>query len=839
MNFDIEELKIQFYTNMRGKGNQIIEFKRSMLYHPELQAADDLNEYPYFTFDVPYPLNRLRYLTYNDRVEFFFNKQKFIERLDAYSDRRYILKKSNIPDEEEYYRRRDKNIENNIMTMIEILFPTKFPVINDLRTSYDHVFNESSIRRMILNPVIRKHFSYLKVNGQVYTFKKNIWLNDMLNHPMYRRLINEYRKFWVWANEEKSRWVSIVNKAYPTLRSPIDRIWIRLFQIIKDKILSSTTIDNGEVLLEEKMFAFITRYFELLLLNNYTIEEINKHRDEIILFIDDLEENSEETVRLLQDEIIKIVADKTRLEAELADNEEKKTQKKADFDRTEDERIRVDPNLKRKRFQDVDVGKKFNETRRSISDSIRELEVKKKKIDKEIARAEKKGDYNLLKGFLTEIIQATIENFKVPTDIIAKSKEVVRLLKLMKDEDSPLETRSLLIFENPLELPVEKYQKVLDLFEKPFSVIQKEQNPIPPEYRNFAYVILSEYRRPQRESTNVTLQNIINGFDANSVQDFFTIFEKIYDVYMIGQGNKFDAKEEKRYKDLLNVGMCYINTNVSKGVRREIYVMSDFIEGEVNKDNVNNIYCPFVSDHLGNEFEYLVRMFQYGKVGNKDTNRWAVDRNRMIFSLKQLESQKAEELGKNVVMVARAVGMPDNAARDLSQKLIVPEQQNRNLKNLERLNTLFLSRVVADDKGIKDAFTDVNQYDQTTQIYDLNLLEYLKKNKKELYDLIEEWNEKEQQRDNKVLDKLIKLKSVFKGEIEALEQQLKNYEINTDNVKKNKINYEIARQELYIAVADKLIKIEQGKVEKVVIGGNRSRNKKRLYRKHRVTKRHK
>ena len=832
MNFDIEELKIQFYTNMRGKGNQTIEFKRSMLYHPELQAADDLKEYPYFTFDVPYPLNRLRYLTYNDRVEFFFNKQKFVERLDAYSDKRYVLKKSNVPDEAEYYRRRDKNIENNIMTMIEILFPTKFPVINDLRTSFDHVFNESSIQRMILNPVIRKHFSYLKINGEIYTFKKNIWLNDILNHPMYRRLINEYRKFWVWANEEKSRWVSVVNRAYPTLRSPIDRIWIRLFEIIKDKILSSTTKEGeSEVMLEENMFAFIKNYFELLLLNNYTIDEINEYRDEIILFIDDLEDNSGEAVKLLEDEIGKNEIEISRLNKELEANELEKAAAKTEFD--------SNPNSRGKRFQDVDVGKKINETIRNINASIRDLERNKTKIDKEIARAKKKGNYNLLKGFLAEIIQDTIESFKVPSDIIAKSKEVVRLLKLMKGEDSPLETRSLLIFENPLELPVEKYQKVLDLFEKPFSVIQKEQNPIPPEYRNFAYVILSEYRRPQRESTNVTLQNIINGFDANSVQDFFTVFEKIYDVYMIGQGNKFDAKEEKRYKDLLNVGMCYINTNVSKGVRREIYVMSDFIEGEVNKDNVNNIYCPFVSDHLGNEFEYLVRMFQYGKVGDKDTNRWAVDRNRMIFSLKKLESQKAEELGKNVEMVARAVGMPDNAARDLSQKLIVPEQQVRNLQNLERLNTLFLSRVVADDKGIKDAFTDVNQYDQTTQIYDLNLLEYLKKNKKELYDLIQLWNEKEQQRDNKVLDKLIKLKSVFKGEIEALEEQLKNYETNTDNVKKNKINYEIARHELYIAVADKLIKIEQGKVEKVVTGGNRSRNKKRVYRKHRSTKRRK
>ena len=139
MSFDIEEIKIKLFTNIQKKEQKTIEFTRSMLHHPELESMSELlNEYPYFTFDIKYPLGKLRYLTYKERVEFFFNREKFSERLLIYSKEKNILDKTKIQteqEEEEYYKQRDRNIERNIMAMIELLFPTKFPVINDLQTS--------------------------------------------------------------------------------------------------------------------------------------------------------------------------------------------------------------------------------------------------------------------------------------------------------------------------------------------------------------------------------------------------------------------------------------------------------------------------------------------------------------------------------------------------------------------------------------------------------------------------------------------------------------------------------------------------------------------------------
>ena len=178
MNYDIEELKIMLYTNIQN--NRLLQLNRKLLSQPEITATNiDLNDYPYFTFDVKYPKGQMQYLNYQERIEIFFNKQLFSEYLFAYS-----TKPLGSKDNENYYKERDEIIEHNIMTMIEILFPTKFPVITDIHTSYDKIIGKSSFNRMILNPIKPKYFSHLNINGKDYTFKKNVWLNDFLNHPL-------------------------------------------------------------------------------------------------------------------------------------------------------------------------------------------------------------------------------------------------------------------------------------------------------------------------------------------------------------------------------------------------------------------------------------------------------------------------------------------------------------------------------------------------------------------------------------------------------------------------------------------------------------------------------
>ena len=201
LDFAIESLVIKIYTNIASK-NQIVDFKRSMLVPDDSPDEETeklaLDDYPKFTVDIEYPLDILRDLTYNERINFFFNSSKFVEILKPYFNKGVL----NDDDSNTYHKILEKRTRRNIMTMMEVLFPTKFPVINDIQTSHDYLKDTQSTRPFWFNPFQKHYFSYLNINSNKYTIKKTVWLNDILNHPHYRKIITEYIKFKKWANEQ-------------------------------------------------------------------------------------------------------------------------------------------------------------------------------------------------------------------------------------------------------------------------------------------------------------------------------------------------------------------------------------------------------------------------------------------------------------------------------------------------------------------------------------------------------------------------------------------------------------------------------------------------------------
>jgi len=655
MSFDIEELKIKFFTNIKSKEKRIIEFTLSMLHHPELEdIGEGLNQYPYFTFDVRYPLSRLRYLTYKDRVEFFFNRDKFSERLTAYSKEKNILDKTKITSEDErkdYYEKRNKNIEKNIMTMIEILFPTKFPVINDIHTSLDIVSGNSKLKRMILNPIITKYYSYLKLDDGIYTFKKTIWINDILNHPVYRDLIEKYRKFLVWSIDEKSRQMIAINKTYK-------------------KVADAFDVVKGEI-------------------------------------------------------------DKSSM----------------------------------------------------VADAVSEKDLWKENLP------------NTIRGY----------------EKMIKSLEKNSGIKAVKDL---IDTE----FFKQFKKAVEKYIQTESLFYKTYENVSKEGTDIAPEYRNFAYGILNSYRKPSSESTNVELQELIDGANDENTQEFYKFMEYLYNKYIYVGGGKLPS-ETAEYKRLMNVGIRYLTTNVTEGARREIYVYTDFIKGEVNKDNVKKIFCPFVGDHLGNEFEFLIRMFMYGKIGAKDTKKWELSRNRMIFSIK--ESKSDDSSGSQLELEAKPL-TPTNEEKQLN----IPLGETKKI-DAERLGSFFISEIISKAPNIKKQMDKVNQYSRDEQLFDQNLLAHIEKNDQELYSLIAGWTKDAQNRNQKLLEEMLKQRGKYEGDITAIESTKNTGLVKGDQIKLNRLNYESELKKLYLSVLSRLIESENAKSEVITgRGGSRKVNKR-------------
>ena len=398
--------------------------------------------------------------------------------------------------------------------MLEILFPTKFPVINDIHASYDFLKDKQSTRAFWFNPFQTHYFSYLKIGGGTYTIKKTVWLNDMLNHPVYRKMIVEYRKVRKWADEELYSKESKFGKPKEQIKE-IDS------KIIKD------------------------------------FEEIRK----------------------IMEELNQIA-------------------------------ITATGKAKTKDFENL---------------------------------------YNLVNSIKDP---TTVDNVKeiVDSDWISSNSRLINSqTNTITDKVDPLKTKLrevAKLVDNHLNKK-EEIKKKLDQVNKYFTTSLPYVNAtgqMSQVLRKFQ-AIMNEYKYPFRKSSNIYLQQLIDGLlttTANATAEkYYKLLNAIYKKYI--RSEEIDATEETLLTggtdepQLVNVGISYINIGESNKPTREVYFMIDLVDGEINNENVSSIYCQFIGDYLGNQLEYLI-----AEARNTVENKWAVDKNRQMFSLKKNRSVDCE-----------------------------------------------------------------------------------------------------------------------------------------------------------------------------------------------------
>ena len=270
----IYQLKINIRTDIPNQGKLVLT--SDMLNYT---GNASLEKYPFFSDVHTYPRRKLQGKTYNEIVEFFFVLSNF----------RMKLRKQNIT-------RRDKNIpqnktqnakqggmakqggasgktpqeklylkRSNFILMLQLLFPTVYPIINNIDTSIgiiseqtdedekedekeettveeSEVFDDANKpktnieNKQVANLAtsvfdfknissffslkgtsdlfqkLSKKFSYLKIGGQEYTITRTIWLNDVMNNPIYSDIIKTYQIFTIWKSskqeihDKKEKW---------------------------------------------------------------------------------------------------------------------------------------------------------------------------------------------------------------------------------------------------------------------------------------------------------------------------------------------------------------------------------------------------------------------------------------------------------------------------------------------------------------------------------------------------------------------------------------------------------------------------------------------------------
>ena len=240
-NIRVSKLKIILNTNIAG-GSEI-PFQFDMLTHPDLEKGRyDTSKYslPYFTDVVKYPMDQLTKKVYAERVDFFFNKTRFIKVLRK--TKLEIVDYTRINSDEETQKSIEKtlqeNAEYNIKCMLILLFPIADEFDNVFKTSYEQIILDKSSSELYtfrnIDPVTffnptwlplynyfgerkytapKQEISYLKKNGTTYVITDVVWRNDLINHPIYRDFISVYNdKIQEKANNKQKIMNEITNQ---------------------------------------------------------------------------------------------------------------------------------------------------------------------------------------------------------------------------------------------------------------------------------------------------------------------------------------------------------------------------------------------------------------------------------------------------------------------------------------------------------------------------------------------------------------------------------------------------------------------------------------------------
>jgi hypothetical protein len=267
---NIIPIKIIMNTNIPD--NHIVDFISSYLYHPELKNTSNLNKFPFFTNLYRYNEGVILNKSYNKIVNFFFNKNTFINKLRKSGSEYGSPENLDEP---------DKNNLHNIMVMLKALFHINEKIIEqEINNSYENkygsieettdlgenaknilnsIFNINNFKKIITMD-IKDNYTYLILNGEKYTFQRVVWLNDLKNNPFYKELVKEYIIFNRWLNSKKgSKYKKILDEnSFETIENNYK---VAYWKEAKKKKEEGNNVNLMIKLYNEKEF---TKFYEIL-----------------------------------------------------------------------------------------------------------------------------------------------------------------------------------------------------------------------------------------------------------------------------------------------------------------------------------------------------------------------------------------------------------------------------------------------------------------------------------------------------------------------------------------------------------------------------------------------
>ena len=199
--FIIDEIIINAITNTRG--NKTVTITRDLFHltdeekkqNYDILNNNDTTKYPLFSPNVVYDKSHLLSLPRVEVINFFFNRKVFNDTL---------IRSGAKPIEPNNDKNDDNTrIRRNVEVTLRILLPNSFPTRNDIRLTYNET---DAIKLYGIGDAFQDimsffSYSYLKIDGTIYTTRSVTWLNDLVHNPKFKNLFKEYIAFNLWCNK--------------------------------------------------------------------------------------------------------------------------------------------------------------------------------------------------------------------------------------------------------------------------------------------------------------------------------------------------------------------------------------------------------------------------------------------------------------------------------------------------------------------------------------------------------------------------------------------------------------------------------------------------------------
>ena len=541
---NIQRIRIMVVMNLPT--SDPIEFSGNMLYHPSYPEMKNIGTHPYITDTIDYSNLNIADLTYPQIAAIFFDRSKFIQ----------LVSNTNPVKEEE----KPATLERNVMTMLRLLLPTKFFAVNNHKQSIKlldpDVVDSSSI---LYNP-LKTESSYINIQGKPYTITEVVWLNDILNHPKYRKLLEEVYNLNRTLNTYKTTLMSKMDAYIKRITDLMDNV----YGIIADAIKKThsapgviTPVSSGYA--NEKTYSAI---FTILRLKKLLTGETGEPID-IVTIYNELYGQAQTVGKVIQSVPVSSVTIATNPFTKIA--------------KTTSGTITLEDQL-------IGIA---TETATDIKNSPIQIN----RFEKVLA---------LLSEYRTEL-----------SDIIKLADNADKVALVTKTNELFSET----VLKEGSNLAAQL--KATD------SIVFSKQTYGSPDYipvlSQFKTNTLYKYRTPYLISENKELQDYIDN-DTNPavVTEWFNKFVEIYDKYILKSTENLTT-----IKKLLRLGINNINIETTDNTipKIEMYVKMHLIDGVVTNYNKYQIYCPLTSDKLGSELLALLKNpTDYANLLNEDVS---------------------------------------------------------------------------------------------------------------------------------------------------------------------------------------------------------------------------